>query len=514
MKLSDFIQDLKLPGITWVQAADRDMEIYSFKPFPLSSHFENNMVYIGAVSELTDEYNDHPLSFLCTIKESDSFSPEPFASSHPNCNLVLLAEDYSDRTMFDFASGVFLAETRYTSYINRIVAASNSNRGLQYLVDEACKITENPITIMDSSYKVLAMFNDYKIDLRPDLEEQRKLGYLTEQNLEDLKRDKIYETLRQSQYPVYKKAEGAPYGWLNVLVYVHNIEVAEIGMIEYSHPFTRYDFEFLNFFKQLVSWELKKDDFYKDNLGMMHSLFLAELLERQIPNHQIVEFRKKQLNWKDAPFMYVLTIFQTDSIDFKKRAEIFAAQLRHIFTNSRWVVYNSNLVLLIMKDDEDLKDFSEESSLWQRLASNQMYAVISSCFTDLLDIRKYYDQTVSINELLTVIKEKKAVYLYNDYIFFHIGKIISEKYSLEDFYHSAIKRMRQYDMENSTFYVDTLSEYLLHVDNPAVCAKNLFIHKNTFFYRMNKIRDIFQLDLNDGMERLKLHLTLELMKLE
>ena len=43
--------------------------------------------------------------------------------------------------------------------------------------------------------------------------------------------------------------------------------------------------------------------------------------------------------------------------------------------------------------------------------------------------------------------------------------------------------------------------------SPAEAAEALNVHRNTYFYRVNKIRDLFGLDLKDGDDRLALAFT-------
>lgn len=49
---------------------------------------------------------------------------------------------------------------------------------------------------------------------------------------------------------------------------------------------------------------------------------------------------------------------------------------------------------------------------------------------------------------------------------------------------------------------------------PAAIAKRLHIHKNILYYRMDKLKELFPIDLNDGHVRLCLQPTMEMMRLE
>ena len=513
MQIKKFYGELSSIHTLWAIAANPQEEIYSFKPYPSNNSFEPNCIYIGRISKLLFTPREGTYNFFCIDDMKGSYDLLQLQTALSNCNLIVTDSPVHFRNLCDLASGIFLAEIKYTSYINQMMAASNANKGLSYLTDEAFKLIKSPIIIVDTSYKVLAMYSGITVESRPDLDLQRELGYMSEQTLNRLKQDKIYEKIREKKYPVYEKWDDE-HAWLNTLVYIHGIEVAQIGMMELDHDFTSYDFEFLNYFAQLVSWEMQKNDFYKNNRGIMHSVFLSELLDRKITNQRIVKLRKEQLNWLNVPYLYVFTIFDNEIGDFNQKAQILSHQFQYLLPNSRYVIYDTKLVFLLQQTTEDLQLFEEGGPIQEYLAANQLFGVISNCFSNLLDIRKHYEQTLKIYELRQLIQEQKNLYRYSDYMFYHIGQIISEKYDLKDFYHPAILKMLHYDSKNQTNFLDTLREYLLHSDDPTLCSKNLFIHKNTFFYRMSKIREQFHLDLGNGEERLRLHLTLEFLKLE
>jgi len=513
MKLSNLLEYLSEYEFTYLARNSSHDQVFSFQPYHNSIHPVEDMLYVADHVDNPPYRGEKNITILFFSSDFVHDSKQAFVKESQNCNIIALQNKYDKTELFDLLTRRFLEESRYTSMINHMFMVSNENRGLQYLVDEACKITKCPIIIIDTSYKVLAMYNDSLLESRPDLEQQREMGYLTDQNIQRLKSDKIYEKMRDTNYPFYNIIGSEKFGWLNTLVYIHGIEVAEIGMMETDHTFNHYDFEFLNFFSRLVSLEMQKDGFYENNRGVMHSIFLSDLLDHNIPNQNIVNMRKKQLGWTDKEFLYVLTIFDEQEENSRNKPQIIANQLKNILPYSRWVVYEDRLIFLIMLDSDELNFIGHDGLLYKTLEINKLKGVISNRFQNLLEIKKYFQQTTIIYHLREQIGEEKTIYIYSDHMFYHIGQILSETHDLNDFYHPAITKIKLHDHNNQTHFLETLQEYLIHIDNPTQCAKNLFIHKNTFFYRMNKIRELFSLDLNNGMERLKLHLTLEFMKI-
>ncbi len=82
-----------------------------------------------------------------------------------------------------------------------------------------------------------------------------------------------------------------------------------------------------------------------------------------------------------------------------------------------------------------------------------------------------------------------------------------------EFLHSAVLRMIRYDEKNKTEYFKTLHAYLRNGRHLEDTAEALFIHKNTVSYRVNKIRELFGVDLDDADTELNLYFSCKLVEL-
>jgi len=67
------------------------------------------------------------------------------------------------------------------------------------------------------------------------------------------------------------------------------------------------------------------------------------------------------------------------------------------------------------------------------------------------------------------------------------------------------------DATQSTHYVETLRAYLEHLGETATAAKALQVHPNTFRYRMRRLVEVAELDLEDPDERLALQLQMRVL---
>ena len=68
--------------------------------------------------------------------------------------------------------------------------------------------------------------------------------------------------------------------------------------------------------------------------------------------------------------------------------------------------------------------------------------------------------------------------------------------------------MYQYDLKNNTEYYLTLKTYLENNMQPVITASLLFVHRTTLMYRLNKIQQLFHIDISTAYSRLFLELSM------
>ena len=76
------------------------------------------------------------------------------------------------------------------------------------------------------------------------------------------------------------------------------------------------------------------------------------------------------------------------------------------------------------------------------------------------------------------------------------------------FVHPAIKEIREYDKSNNTEYLLTLKQWLRHARDYTQTAADMHIHRNSLYYRISKIKELFIPDLENINVCVQLYLTI------
>lgn len=521
MKISQFCLMIQSSYPCEFAYADPEREIYTFKPIPADGHFESGVLYISSEPSSRTDPIDASFDLLAYGPDTPGKLSQ-LKSAFPNANIIRVRqrEDVPLSGLYGAVSDIFLAENKFAASINHLSRISGSNRGMQALIDEASRILEAPIVVMDSSYSLLAMSNRELQDDETNLAEQRRIGTITQRNLERMRRDHIYERIRKSSDRMYfSKASDAHHWWMNMLIYVHGVEVAEVGIMEDRRKFGDYDFELMKHLRHLIALEIQRGHSFGKNYSVAHNLLVAELLDRNYTATEVaIRNRSSLLGWQASPFYSVLTVLPEERErhpeSFFHQGEILASQIIHYLPKAYWRAGERDVAFLIPHERRYTEEIAEDRGLGELLKINRMMGVLSNPVMSLMDARGAYEQTLSMYQVREYFPKDRAIHRYCDHNILHIAHILYQNHALEEFYHPYVLALRDHDQKNHTDFLTTLYYYLTYIDNPTAIAKHLHIHKNTLYYRMNKLREMFPIDLNDGHVRLCLQLTMEMMRLE
>lgn len=119
-------------------------------------------------------------------------------------------------------------------------------------------------------------------------------------------------------------------------------------------------------------------------------------------------------------------------------------------------------------------------------------------FSSLFDIRVRY------NQLQFVLKQAggtPGAYRGEDFTLSYLTGIFRTQNQAEKLAHPALDMLKQYDTEHNSELYETLYQYIQNERSVQLGAAAMHIHKNTFLYRLQKIRAVIDADLDDPLQR-------------
>lgn len=104
----------------------------------------------------------------------------------------------------------------------------------------------------------------------------------------------------------------------------------------------------------------------------------------------------------------------------------------------------------------------------------------------------------SINTILSFCQDHVL-----DYLFQQIGQLGNHL----QLCHPDVSYLHEYDIKNNTDLLKTVATYLICERNAVQTADLLFVHRNTIQYRINRIKELTNIDLEDPDTRLYIMLS-------
>ena len=226
----------------------------------------------------------------------------------------------------------------------------------------------------------------------------------------------------------------------------------------------------------------------KDNADALHSAsnILADMLDGKTVDRTVLRILSTRYPgpWR-LMLLYNPYYSPRESVSLNSYllSRLHSATFRNIS-----LVYEDSVIVIVNQDDvKALLDQCVGSE------SMQYYVIcISQPFGDLRDIASHYD---NVRYLLARAEKQTGVYFAEN---FGIQYIVHTSRCLPNrIPHPALAMLRAHDQEkNSTLY-ETLYQFLVNERSTQRTAQALHIHKNSLLYRLNQIKEIVDLDLDD-----------------
>lgn len=473
--------------------------------------FLPNVLYFGHVDMLPkDLLFDYSTNFMLYGPEVKIMG---LYVGHAPMTLLYLAEASDPFVVYNTIQEIFLESQQVVTGMRLFLDALFNDEGLQGILDVGYSVLGNPLFLSDNSYKYLAVSSGAQAD-NPLMEKENSLGRIEKEGIEFIRRNKVDDRVRKSHRPYYLQNPIHNYkGMMIGSVKIHDIEVAHIMMYEQNHLFRENDYELMNRLCRIISIEMQKTDFYKKNKGTMYAYFIGDLLDNNAGNIEQSRERLAALGYTLQNDLFVLSVSNKYNTASEAKQDMIVSDLQNMIPDSLYVIYQNTIIFLINGCAEEDNHRFNNAQVETYLKSNNLIAGLSNCFSNIQEIRKYYEQSLKAAQLGLKMNNAPGLCRYEAMTIFHLMEISeSEDYSLLDFCHPALLVLKSYDEAKNTDFFNTLYQYLNFSQNTQRTADYLHIHKNTLLYRIEKIKKITGNPLNHGDELIKLHFSFKILE--
>jgi purine catabolism regulator len=214
-------------------------------------------------------------------------------------------------------------------------------------------------------------------------------------------------------------------------------------------------------------------------------------------------------NMKPEEIRNCIDIINEISVEKKRPLSIFNRQ-------------NNLLMFVELHDDENkfspeqkLKNFLEDvlKKIEQEFTNIKFRIGVSNVNNDFLNIGKSSLLAIDMIKISNRFKEDKKIFYYTDLIGYHLIDEAVDQDQRQEFFEGTLGLLNHYDISHKTDLMSTLESYFMANGNVSEAAKKMFIHRNTFIYRIDKIKDILKTDFTDAEQNFNYQLALKIFRI-
>ena len=191
-------------------------------------------------------------------------------------------------------------------------------------------------------------------------------------------------------------------------------------------------------------------------------------------------------------------------VDFSKeylpseRMRTLAENIHPYISNSVYTMSETSIVFLSSSDEIAEEGHCDIAALEEAFADTNVAAGISSVYMDPKRTPSYIEEAKRALRTGRDIAPHLRVFPFARYRLLDMVESVLDSKTLYSYRYPPLMHVIDIDQQHNTHLTHTLYEYLQNPTHPGEVAKKLFIHKNTLYYRLDKIREIMGCDFKDA----------------
>ncbi len=501
------------------------------KDLDWQGHLEEDSLYIGCslpmlVTDWPDELN---AKYLYLTEASSLPAALPKCPPHlsilcvgkPNqtwleasCNLLYTEKE---PPMALLMNRILLSYQRYHDWEEAMQRVLDQHLSFQELAEVTQPLVNNPVFAQGASFRVIFRTLPRLTSPSPLLQQYK--SYYAAQSGSTLSPEDIHTLISDPEYNRAIEAveptiySGMPYGFRTLFynVRLQNSSLARICFDEVAAPLTRRDYILIQVLGQYLAKGLADNLPLAFNRPKDLNQILSGLLEhRLLPEKKILSILDNY-HWEMRDDYLCLILRLKTKEDTSTALAPLALPLSQMFMNDCYTVFDQSLVFVCNLTRMKRKREDLLSSIKSTLRDNLMTASVSTIFRDFKDLYYYYKQAELAGRLGEKKDPTKWYFLFEEYQMDYLLHKCTAKNIPQVMIPEGLLALLRHDKKKGTSYAPLLRTYLDQERNITETTRLCFIHRNTFHYRIQKIQEILQMDLDLADNRLILQIAFRLL---
>ena len=434
--------------------------------------------------------------FLFVNMAVDGWSP-------PDCEYLLITQPASFADVFNQASEAVFSVQRQLNELRELVL---QRAGLQTLIERIFDVFKNPAYLVNSSFKVLAIDRQNQMrDLSVTWRRLEDYGYMSLDLISNLVQSKELLNMESSTAATHVHSNYFYTDFINYNLRYHGEIQGHFFIVDMFHRVTKGDVELAGDVGEIVLQAMLQDDQFQKKRGYIYEHFIKDLFAGNMKEPAYIRQQMPYLNLKDNMFVVGKIVpEQTDELFLER----ITSQLERN-TNVRAARYDGYVLGLFL-----IPNIGAVGGLLdklEQLGHSLSYRIgVSDYFRDIYEVSLHVAQASKALDMGVNQNASGLIYRYQDIALTALLDMDEREQRM--FCAPEILAMQEYDRKHDTDYMNTLHAYLMNERGAMETAQALIIHRNTLTYRIERMKELFHLQLDSASHRYRYFLSLEILR--
>ena len=408
-------------------------------------------------------------------------------------------------------------ERRGTQIYKQLTQISSRNEGMPELINTMARLTNKAIIVQDKRLRILystmqPQFVSYWDDIEQFLKKVDNLP------IEFQDRHRVIEAdnavllqslstpgLARIVSPIVTSDIGR--GYLSIIG--RDSELDDIDVLVAEHG------------AAACALEMAKAKAISDTEKRLRGTFLDRLLIGDVSHQEAIRQGERFEHDMTQTHIAIVLSWRDDKSPSNRRLEtlVNTAINNHRAKALVWQRERENEILVFhATDPKDPIDYSMKlaqaftDEILKQFPQNKVAIGLGQAARDISGWRTSYRDAVQALELAIRLQTDTPLYI-GDLGVYQLILSLADRDKLIAFQQKTLGPLTDYDMRQHADLIKTLEAFFTCHGNLSQTAESLIVHRNTLLYRMNRINEIAEIDLNRPETRLALHLALTIRRL-
>lgn len=283
-----------------------------------------------------------------------------------------------------------------------------------------------------------------------------------------------------------------------------------IALIEINCRITSLDLHILQVLAEILSVKINEKDVISKAIGQERNDFADDLLNGNMSSLPMIKSRAKNLQFEFSQWNAVLCVYsdKRDRYIGRELSDI-SSKLKEIFDLTMYTFDGTYAFFILSSNKRNVWKEKLNINLEIFAKKNHLTFTLSLPTDELMKIKDCYTQVCIMNHVLDLnVRQDNNIYSYNHLVPYYMIAKLYESEERQFYENRTLEILLETDSKTGSEYVETLRSYFINNQNVTQTAKDLFVHRNTVNYRLNKIRELIEDDFDDWLIRLHLQIAI------